>query len=109
MTDSGRWDRLAADLTEAGFNAKVDAKPYQDIYLGRPRCGFTRSITLRVPGRGLVEISDKWWVKNPDIWVGWTVNAENTESFLVGCAPRASKNRRETVTAVKAALARLGA
>ena len=108
MTD-GRWDRLAADLTEAGLDAKIEAKPYQEICLGRVRSGITRSITIRVPGKGLVEVSDKWWVKNPGTWLGWTVNAENTESFLVGCAPRASKNRRETVTAVKTALARLGA
>jgi hypothetical protein len=105
MTD-GRWDRLAADLTAAGLDATIDAKPYQEIYLGRVRSGVTRSITFQLPGKGLVTVSDAWWSKNPEIWLGWEVTAEDTGSIVQG-RPAHSKKRGETVAAVRTAIARL--
>jgi hypothetical protein len=109
MTDSGRWDRLAADLTAAGTPAEVDEQPYFESVRGRGHSGIARSITVQVPGKGSVTITDKWWAKNTEIWLGWTVYAEGLDSIIVGRPSWGSKKRGETVTAVKAALARLGA
>jgi len=109
MTDGGRWDRLAADLTAAGLDATIDAKTYQESYRGRVVRGVSRSITIQVPGKGLVTVSDKYWVKNLDVWLGWTVCAEDAEGITLGRPSWASKKRSETVTAVREALAKLAA
>lgn len=100
-----RWDRLAADLKAAGFEITVDARAYQGDRPGKG--GITRSITLLVPGKGLVQISDAWWRKNPEIWIGWEVSASNADDIVITGRPKLSKKRSETVAAFKAALARL--
>lgn len=105
---SPRWDKLAADLTAAGFTAKVDERPYSEIDRGRVRSGVSRSITVSVPGKGLVTVSDSWWHKNPEIWLGWEITAEDAESIVQG-RPVHSKKRGEVVTAVRTAFARLAA
>lgn len=105
----GRWGRLVQDLTEAGFAPRLDEKPYSEIYRGRPRHGVSRSVTIQLPGKGLVTVSDKHWAKNIDVWLGYEVCAEDRDGIIIGRPPRASKNRGETVTAVREALTRLGA
>ena len=92
----GRWDRLAADLKAAGFDGKVDETTCPG--------GITRRIHFQVKGAGLVVIHDTWWRKNRDVWTGWQVWAEGTDSIVVR-EFRASKKRSETVTAFRAALA----
>lgn len=89
----GRWDRLAADLKTAGFDVKVDTLPYPG--------GISRSITVIIPGKGLVAITDAWWRKNLDVWIGWQVTAENTGSIIIGRPSRTSKKRSETVAAFR--------
>lgn len=97
-----RWDRLTADLTAAGFDAKLERIPFND---GHQR-GIRSEITFRLPG-GTVTVSDAWWRKNPGIWTGWQVTAEDTGSIVRG-RPQLSKKRRETVAAVRAAFRCLG-
>jgi hypothetical protein len=104
----GRWGRLAADLRAAGFEVRLDEKPYSEIYRGRARHGVTISVTYRVPGKGLVVAHDIWWNKNPDVWVGWEVYAEGTDSIVVGGPSRWSKKRSEVVTAFRSAVSMLG-
>lgn len=105
----GRWDRLAADLMAAGIEGRLDEKPYTEMRRGRPHSGIARSITVKVPGRGLVTVSDRYWTKNPDLWLGWTVCAEGTDSITVGRPSSPIKNRGSVVNDVRSALARLGA
>lgn len=95
---AARWDRLAAALHAGGVDADVEASPYPG--------GITRSITLLQPGRGLVHIRDSWWRKNPDIWVGYTVTAEDADGIVIRQWP-ATKKRSETVGACRAAIERV--
>lgn len=104
-----RWDRLAADLRDAGFEPRLDERPYSETYRGRPRHGVSRSITFMIPGLGTVTVSDKWWSKNPDTWLGWTVCAEDREGITIGQPSWGNKNRSATVHEVREAFKRLGA
>lgn len=99
-----RWDRLAADLEAAGITARVDSRAYTETRYGRPAHGVSRSITLRHPAGGLVAIHDRWWNKNPDVWVGWEVYREDAEGIVQGRPSRWSKKRAEVTAAVRAAL-----
>lgn len=91
-----RWDRLAASLADAGITATVSPRPYPG--------GVSYSITLRRPDGHLVEIHDRWWRKNPAVWIGWQVHLEGRDSIVIRDWP-VTKKRSEVVAAVKAALA----
>lgn len=104
MTSSTRWGRLAADLTEIGVEVRVAERPYSESVYGRVQHGVSRGITLRHQGGGLVEIRDKWWRKNPDVWIGWQVDVEDREGIVVRHWP-ITKRRGEVVAAVRDALA----
>lgn len=98
-----RWDRLAADLAAAGIAVRVDAIPYAEVVAGRYRSGITRSVTIRHPDGGTVDIGDAWWVRNPDKWTGWKVTRTGADDIVRG-RPALSRNRGEIVSAVRAAL-----
>jgi hypothetical protein len=98
-----RWDRLAADLAAAGIEARVDELPYTEELRGRRVSGVTRSITLRHPAGGLVEVSDQWWARNPDTWLGWTVTREGADSIIRAEQRRLTK-RSLVLAAVKSML-----
>lgn len=104
MTTSARWSRLAADLTELGVEVRVTEQSYTQELYGRVQHGVSRSITFRHQGGGLVEVHDKWWRKNPDVWIGWQVHVENCDSIEVQHWP-ITKKRSEVVAAVRDALA----
>jgi hypothetical protein len=95
----GRWEKLAQDLRDAGFDVRIDAHPYSESYRGRVVHGISRSISFRVPGRGMVTVHDKQWNKNPDVWVGYEVCAENRDGIIIGRASRWTKKRSEAVAA----------
>lgn len=107
--DQDRWDRLAQALKDAGFEGRLDRKPYTEQYRGRVRSGLSCSITITVPGKGLITVSDKYYAKNLDVWLGWTVCAEGLDSITRGRDSYAIKNRSSVVNDVRAAVKRLGA
>ncbi len=104
MTTSARWERLAADLSEIGVEVRVTERPYAESAYGRVQYGVSRGMTLRHPGGGLVGVRDKWWRKNPDVWIGWQVDVANREGIEVRHWP-ITKKRSEVVAAVRDALA----
>jgi hypothetical protein len=89
-----RWDRLAATLAAAGIDATVHARSYPG--------GTSRSITIKLPG-GLLEVHDKWWRKNADVWIGWQVHTENADGIVTREWPL-TKKRSEVAAAVAEAL-----
>jgi hypothetical protein len=69
-----RWERLRVTLSEAGVEATIIEKNHQT--------GTSRSLWLR-HGKDHVVVADRWWHKNPEIWVGWEVCVEDAEGFEV--------------------------
>jgi len=91
-----RWARLAESLAAVGVAARVDVTPYPG--------GVNRSVTLKA-GNSLIEVSDAWWRKNPDIWIGWQVHIEGRQDSIVKRTWPVTKKRSEVVAAVREALA----
>lgn len=89
-TDAGRWQRLAEDLTAAGYPATVTVRRRAD--------GTSRSITVRLPWH-LVEVRDTWF---HDMWAGWQVWLEGRDSIAYH-HQRGLKKRSAVVAAVVAA------
>jgi hypothetical protein len=87
---SGRWERLADTLTEAGIPAKVDA-------FGESRKIFVRG------GSVLVVVHDTWWRKNLDVWTGWEVYTEDAEGITLQTYPR-TKKRGDVLRNVQSAI-----
>lgn len=100
---AARWDRLAADLAAAGVPVTVDARPYAEAVFGRVQHGTTRSVSLALKGGRRLTVSDRWWRKNPDVWIGWEVYTERADGIAERPAPL-TKKRPEVVEAVLAAL-----
>ena len=92
---STRWEHLLVSLGEAGSAARVGIRDGIN--------GTSRTITLRQPNGCFVVISDRWWHKNPDIWVGWEVWVEDTDSLAVRDY-RWTKKRSEVVANVQDAI-----
>lgn len=84
-----RWSRLAEEL--AALDPRVDERPYAESVRGRVEHGVTRSITFRHPAGGVVHIADRWWRKNPDVWVGWEVAREDREGMQLRVFPLTKK------------------
>lgn len=105
MTSSPRWDRLAADLAAAGIDARIDSLPYAEDRHGRVVHGVSRSAFIRHPDGGSVEINDRYWAKNPDVWLGWEIVRIGADSITIGRPSRATKNRSEVVQAAREKLA----
>lgn len=95
-----RWERLRATLQESGFEAVVFERAYAEDRRGRVAHGVSRSITLRPAQGWVVEVSDSWWSKNADVWLGWVVEVSDPESIGRG-QTRALKSRAEVVAAVR--------
>lgn len=102
-----RWGRLAADLDAANVDATVTERPYAESVHGRVRHGVSRSIVIARPDGSTVEVHDKWWNKNPDIWVGWEVSIVRPDS-ITGRTWRWNKKRAEVVAAVTEAMVATG-
>lgn len=97
---SERWERLAADLRAAGVEpGRIDERVYSETVRGRARSGISRSIAVRRADGCLIEIHDSWWVKNPDVWTGWTVTRSGQDG-IVADRKWSLKQRSEVVAAV---------
>jgi hypothetical protein len=99
----GRWGRLAADLAATGIDARVIERPWTEVRYGRMTSGVSRSIVIKHPAGGTVEVHDKWWRKNLDVWIGWAVHVEGPDSIEIRHWPL-TKKRSEAVAAVRQAL-----
>ena|ERR1044071_7219140 len=73
MSDS-RWGRMSQTLAEAGIENKITERSYAG--------GVSRSIQVRINPTHILIVHDKWWTKNPDVWVGWSAYVENTRTAL---------------------------
>jgi hypothetical protein len=90
-----RWQRLADDLTAAGVeHAWINTSTYPG--------GTSRYICWPSDDGSAVAIHDKWWNKNPDVWIGWQVHAENEDCILTRQWP-ITKKRSEVLAAVQQA------
>lgn len=98
MTAS-RWERLRLDLAAVGIEAKVSERQYAEEVLGRVKHGVSRSIVLRRDD-GVVEVSDTWWPKNPDMWTGWLVTQGDREGITLRRSGR-MKHRQAVVNVVR--------
>jgi len=94
-----RWMRLAGELAAAGIETKVHERPYSEAVRGRVQHGVSRSIVIRRGDGMLVEIHDRWWAKNSDVWIGWTVTLSDRQS-IVRMERRGLKRRADAVLAV---------
>ena len=99
-----RWERLRAQLAEAGVDVRVDARSYAEAVYGRPRFGSSYSARAILPDGRHVTISDRWWRKNPDVWIGYEVVLEGADSIVRRTWPL-SKKRSEVVATVLEAVA----
>jgi hypothetical protein len=87
---SDRWGRLVASLAADGITAKAD------------RQSESYSISIRT-GDVWVEIHDKWWSKNTDVWIGWQVHTETADSIVRNVWPL-TKKRGQVVADVREAV-----
>jgi hypothetical protein len=97
---SERWERLTADLTAAGVQARLDRRPYTESYYGRVVHGVSHSIFIRHQDGGSVEIDDKHGRGGK--WYGWTVTRVGADSICIGAPTWGTTKRSETVAAVLA-------
>jgi hypothetical protein len=93
-----RWDQLAADLRAAGVQARLDQRPYTQAVYGRVEHGVSRSIFIRHPQGGSVEISDKYGRGGK--WYGWTVTRVGADSIVIGRDSWGTTKRSEVVATV---------
>lgn len=94
---AARWDRLVATLAE---KAGVDTKVHTRSYPG----GTSYGVLIRAENGNVIEVRDKWWRKNADVWVGWQVHAEGRDSIVIREWP-VTKKRGDVAAHVKEALA----
>jgi len=97
---AARWERLRAALGDDGLAAVVSEKRYTEDRSGRVHHGVSRSITLRPASGWVIQISDSWWSKNPQAWLGWVVDLSGPDSITRGLS-RGLKRPAEVVAAVR--------
>lgn len=90
------WSMLADALT-------VSCPPGVFEVSTRPGLASTRFIAHELPFGGRVEIHDKWWRKNADVWVGYQVHIEDRDGIVRRTWP-ITKKRTDVVAAVCEAL-----
>ena len=100
---STRWDRLAAALTEAGLKPELRTHKFWGGTYHRPVEKTGYHIYLTAPDGGMITIGDRFWSKNPDVWVGYTAWREDREG-IVKRDMRWTKKRDEGVAFVKCVL-----
>jgi hypothetical protein len=97
-TNRTRWERLAARLTVAGIDAKLSQRSGPGAYF------------ISIPAGDVnVEVHDKWWSKNPDVWIGWQVHTDNVRTMLSSRGSALTKKQSEVVAAVREELAKAAA
>lgn len=92
-----RWDRVVESLRVACVPASVSSRSGNGY-------GVSYFISIPRPGGGSVEVHDKWWHRNPNVWIGYEVHAEDAEGIVQHVWP-ITKNRAGIVSAVKEAMA----
>jgi len=92
MTDIARWQRLAESLTANDIpGVKITT------------FGQSHYISWRLADGSLVEVHDRWWRKNSDVWIGWQVHIEGPDSLVKREWPL-TKKRSEVAADVAVAL-----
>lgn len=104
MTDSERWERIVALLTGHGVEARLVERPWSGSQAGHVLHGVSRSIIVRHPAGGVVDVHDRWWSKNAATWIGYAVTREDREGIVVRDYP-VTKDRYQVVHDVLEALA----
>lgn len=95
MTTRERWERLAAQISEAALPVAVSSRTYPG--------GVTYFIGRTLDDGRRVEVHDAWWRKNPNVWIGYDVHIEGIDSIVTRAWPR-TKKRSEVVAAVREAV-----
>jgi hypothetical protein len=103
MTDKERWERLLGQLQELDIEARLDERTFTGGTYYRPVEKTGYSITVRTADRGLIQIGDKMWNKNLDVWVGYKAHLEGRDG-IVKKDMRWTKKRSEVVAWVQATL-----
>jgi len=99
MTTKERWERLLGLLQELGVEPRLTERKFWGGTYHRPVEKIGYEITIRTPD-GLIEIGDRMWNKNPDVWVGYTAWLSDREG-IVKKDMRWTKSRAEVVEWVK--------
>jgi hypothetical protein len=92
MTISPRWQRLADDLTAAGI---------KDVKITTHAGGGCSMSWIRADWQ-MVAVHDKWWSKNPGVWLGWQVHIEGRDSLVKRTWALSKKRSVVTANVVKA-------
>lgn len=100
---SERWSRLQKTLADAGITIEVDSRGYQEMSRGRVQNGRSYSARIVLEDGRHITITDKWWRKNTDVWIGWAVIEEDTLGYIARQRPL-TKKRSEVVSSVQALL-----
>lgn len=96
MSAAERWARLAVTVVEA---TSLPVTVTMNAYPG----GVNRYILHRLPSGDIIEIHDRWWRKNADVWIGYEVWISGPDSIVRRSWPIAKK-RNEIAAAVCEAL-----
>lgn len=94
MNGAERWNRLAVTIAAADLPVTTVSS--------RPN-GTTHFISGTLPSGDRVEIHDKWWRKNPQVWIGYQVHVEDADGIERRSWP-ITKKRSEVIAAVREAL-----
>lgn len=92
---AARWSRLVDSLGAEHIDATVTTRTYPG--------GTTRYIDWLMDDGSLISVHDKWWRKNDDVWIGWQVHIENSDSTVTRTWP-ITKKRGDVVAFVADAL-----
>jgi hypothetical protein len=90
-----RWQQLREAIVAEGIPVLVSARQYP---------GGTTHFISWTEDDYRVEIHDKWWRKNHDVWIGYQVHVEGRDSVVRRTWP-ITKKRSEVVAAVRQAVA----
>ena len=73
------WNQLSDALTRAGIVNRLTTKTYWGGTYYRPieKVGYNIDVFA---GNTLIQISDSWWRKNTNKWLGWKVTAVNRKT-----------------------------
>lgn len=93
--DAQRWNRLAQTIADAEVPVTT---------ISSRGGGGAFYIGHRVESGDHIEIHDKWWRKNHDVWIGYQVHVEDAAGIVRRTWP-VTKKRSEVVSALREALA----
>ena len=96
MSAEGRWELLRESLVTLGVDVTIAARSSVN--------GSSHSIAVRpANAAAVVHVGDRWWSKNPEVWIGWEVFIQ-LDSTGLGRTWPISKSRLEVAKTFKLAL-----